>query len=462
MTENKPPSDTHENTPSRTSAPTTFPLQVSHPSPSVIQGRRVKVLVVDDDPRFQDNGPKAANPDILNINDKPDELLRKLLSTKFAITDSSLFVTQYHEALRFNSRRYAENSPPGFDRRLHVQKSTAAVPLRKIGWGSCGVVHEEKGTIHIVKRAIKVSDGNLGLAEECRLSNDFTMHERIEKAFGELGLFDNSDYHPALIPRLHNYLEKTERSCWRMTAELFSEGDRTPEDLLIAECIPPVHLVARHALIDHYCPEQLKPLVRTQDSNDDCLVRLYLGKRRDATDRPRTRRFFGLRNFPLCLDQMQDLGLDTKGYAYTMAHALATMHWKVQIDAADVEFVLGGRPSLAHGPIPSTAYDKVTHVWLLDFNQCQPMQMDQAGVDQAVKRFFDNDPYYPRPGQEDANEKDADLWQFFAHTYLAISAHLVDGVNAQLPELFITKVQEGMVSKRKEKARRAEGNPPSE
>ena len=34
--------------------------------------------------------------------------------------------------------------------------------------------------------------------------------------------------------------------------------------------------------------------------------------------------------------------------------------------------------------------------------------MNETGVDQAVKRFFDNDPYYPRPTQE-TSEKDKDI-----------------------------------------------------
>ncbi len=114
-----------------------------------------------------------------------------------------------------------------------------------------------------------------------------------------------------------------------------------------------------------------------------------------------------------------------------MADALAIMHWEARIDAADVEFVLGGDPCRAQEPLPavaklklskedsSTGVDAVqgqaaaTHLWPLDFNQCQPLSMDQEGVDQAVKWFFDNDAYYPRvPAATGCT--DEGLWETFA------------------------------------------------
>jgi hypothetical protein len=36
-------------------------------------------------------------------------------------------------------------------------------------------------------------------------------------------------------------------------------------------------------------------------------------------------------------------------------------------------------------------------MWLLGFNRCQDMTMDESGVNQAVDTYFVNDPYYPRP-----------------------------------------------------------------
>ena len=268
-------------------------------------------------------------------------------------------------------------------------------------------MYEQLGTTHVWKRAI---NGNAALSEDCRLENDLVMHKAVEAASNRV---NRKGFASRLrIPRLYSYMSRSEKTCWSTHAQLFAEGDRDSEDLLLSERIPPIHQIARQALIGVYCPQALQSGARIQSSNDDCLVRLYLGKRRDQTTRLQPRRFFGLRNFPLCLDQMHELGLDTASYAIAMAEALAVMHWNAKIDAADVEFVLGGPPSLTHVPLPSSEQtltsknlpsfisgsgSEGTHIWLLDFNQCQPIQMNEQGVDQAVKRFFDNDPYYPRP-----------------------------------------------------------------
>lgn len=55
-----------------------------------------------------------------------------------------------------------------------------------------------------------------------------------------------------------------------------SSGGQIPENLLLLEYIPPFHPLARHALIDHYCPEELRADAKLQESNNDCLVRPYL------------------------------------------------------------------------------------------------------------------------------------------------------------------------------------------
>lgn len=389
----------------------------------------------------------------LTTDDGPRDILRKMLTTYLDTSAYSSSVLQNLSALEMNARRTQQKSldqscvrpcNPG------AQQS----PIRAIGWGSCGVVYEQLGTTHVLKRAIR---GNAALSEECRLSNDLFMHKAVEEAldrYARKGSFA-PHFH---IPRLYSYMGRNDRLCWSTHAQLFSDGDRTPEDLLLSERIPPIHLVARHAIIDQFCPEELKVGARLQDSNNDCLVRLYLGKRRDHVTRLTPRRFFGLRNFPLCLDQMQDLGLDTAPYAIAFAEALAMMHWEAKIDAADVEFVLGGPPCLTHKTVPSLqtlqqlkatppadlpmsqSDTGVTHIWLLDFNQCQPITMDEQGVDQAVKRFFDNDPYYPRPAA--ASSEDQMLWQVFESRYLETGSRLVDQKHEQLPLSFMEKVKQ--------------------
>ncbi|OQE15524.1 hypothetical protein PENFLA_c031G00161 [Penicillium flavigenum] len=78
-----------------------------------------------------------------------------------------------------------------------------------------------------------------------------------------------------------------------------------------------------------------------------------------------------------------------------MAEALAMLHWIAGIDANDVEFVLA----------PCNGNDGATinnvlgrhSMWMLDFDLCRNMTMDENGVGKAVKAFWRNDPSYPRP-----------------------------------------------------------------
>ena len=407
---------------------------------------------------YEETGPAEA----LRIGDRPQDVLRKIMSLTFVMTESSSLFTQYHEARRRNAAKkhhdfsYAQGLSPS------PQEKPLLCP---VGRGSCGDVYAQLGMTHVLKRAI---NGNTSLSEKCRLENDFIVHQAVEEAFSRV-----AQWGIALrlrIPRLYSYMSRSDRSCWSTHARLFSELGRTPEDLLLSERIPPMYPAARQALINLYCPQDLKAGARLHSSNDDCLVRLYLGKRHDQTTRLQPRRLFGLWNFPLYLDQMQALGLDTTQYAFVMAEALAVMHWEAKIDAADVEFVLGGRPCLTHVPLPSYAQllastdrsvkssgpgSEVTHIWLLDFNQCQSIQMNELGVDQAVKRFFDNDPYYPRPAAS-FNRVDTELWEAFESQYRKVSQEIVgDGENT-LPGLFIDKVKQANLSRERTRAEAAE------
>lgn len=88
---------------------------------------------------------------------------------------------------------------------------------------------------------------------------------------------------------------------------------------------------------------------------------------------------------------MENLEADLPSCALQKADALAIMHSEARIDAADVEFALGGAPFLTLEPPPavteltnmeissSTDIDavqsntSVSHMWLLDFNECQPI-----------------------------------------------------------------------------------------
>ena len=65
------------------------------------------------------------------------------------------------------------------------------------------------------------------------------------------------------------------------------------------------------------------------------------------------------------------------------------------------------------------------------------MSMDKEGVDTAVKAFFKNDPYYPRPLGD--NAKDQQLWKVFRDRYLLTSQTFGE---TGLAQMFVKKVVE--------------------
>jgi hypothetical protein len=183
--------------------------------------------------------------------------------------------------------------------------------------------------------------------------------------------------------------------------------------------------------------------------NKDCLVRLYLGRRLKEV----TRSNVALRNFPLHVNDMEHMGLDTFMYAKIMAQALAVLHWQARVDANDVEFVLGSAPKLR---APASAAEmknsspndikflgqvldfnhRSIGIWLLDFNQCGDFAEGDAGLKQLVNGFYWNDPYYPRPVNMTAEDKK--LWESFKQAYLQTSSKFTKDEG---PVLFIQAVE---------------------
>ncbi|OAA69949.1 hypothetical protein LEL_09765 [Akanthomyces lecanii RCEF 1005] len=102
-------------------------------------------------------------------------------------------------------------------------------------------------------------------------------------------------------------------------------------------------LAVREVLAGHYCLSKQHAVSMAGDkSNESCLIRPYLGRRRPDPDQrggPK-QRFFSLRNLPLHVDQMEELDLPVEEYAVAMADALAFLHWSARVDAGDVEYVL--------------------------------------------------------------------------------------------------------------------------
>ncbi|RAQ68677.1 hypothetical protein COH21_013003 [Aspergillus flavus] len=361
----------------------------------------------------------------------PQALLKLLLSTRSVVSRSSSFAERQQAAVGCKS------------------------PFREIGTGSIGKVFEQAGTLW----AFKV----LLIDRTDKLWNNYLMHLRIQDSFDRLG--DGSG--GLEIPRAAWFTNK-ESEFWSENLHLFPDDPTFPRarEILCMERIFPLPQPVRHALIELFCNPNNVATAKSDALNKDCLVRLFLGRKRYGASRPGGSRFFSLRNYKLHVDQVKELQLDADEYAASMADALAIMHWHTRIDAMDIEFVLGSTPfdhnSVRRPPplqdivrlTPGTStFERTTNtvpnfkkrivsLWMLDFDACGPITMNTAGVNRAIKAFIENDPYCPRPHTEDAYPEQ--LWCLFSRRYLETGRKITAGGPSQsLPQQFI----QGVVAK---------------
>ncbi|KAH7160455.1 zinc finger protein-domain-containing protein [Dactylonectria estremocensis] len=299
--------------------------------------------------------------------------------------------------------------------------------FKKIGAGACGIIFAQRGKSMVIKLA-KNSDSN-------ELWNDFLQHKLIAESF--------SFYDPTAIklPKCYGFIPKDRSEFWDINQSLSRIAEplcHLPTHGLCTERILPLPEVTRQLLIDKY-------------------LRVYLGSLRGRSGGM----FFSLRNFKLHLNQLVDLRLDVTTMALSMGSALAIMHWAAQTDARDVEFVLGSiteplptmsaaeaaalLPNSWTGPPSDNLEDfhhRKTALWLLDFNQVRHITMDEDGLALAVEAFKLNDPYYPKPLQDDTVAKD--LWNTFAKSYLEMSQIILRSKGShdiqQLPGQFLKAV----------------------
>jgi hypothetical protein len=270
--------------------------------------------------RFQQRSSTNA-PHLRSPSFEQDLLVNLELADKLAGEDSKT------KLKRLLSIRSTISTSSSFAERQQAAVGTQA-SYRHIGRGTCGTVFEIPGTTFALKVAKTDSDA---------LWNDFTMHMRVLSHFYDLPVI-SSEIH---VPRCHWYASATDDEWWGENLERFPREFQSRSNVICCERILPIPKIIRESLIDEYCPVDLQTKAKSDPSNKDCLIRLYVGKRRE----PRSSRFFTLRNFLLHIDQMEDLEHDIDGISTNTADALAVLHWRVKIDADDVEFVLGSAPT---------------------------------------------------------------------------------------------------------------------
>lgn len=327
--------------------------------------------------------------------------------------------------------------------------------FRSIGKGFCAEIFQQADTGRVLKRAFN--------PQNLQLWNDYVSHQGIYQAIADsIGQELNINIH---VPKVFSYITRDSQSWWDQYRDKWpSAALREPTDLLNAELILPLPQTIRESLIAHYCAPHEHAAALADPKNRDCLIRVYLGVRRPNRTFPSN---FSLRNFEADLEIVDELQLEKVHHAQAMAVCLAEMHWTVGTDAADVEFVLGRAPEKWEPkfaelktlpPRTETQSDLnfqrgPVHMWLLDFNQCKPISMDEAGVKQAIAAFWQNDPYYPRPCPPD--HPDEELWTIFKTRYLQHSDE-----KAESRQILARQFIDGVVAEAIRRASTATTGPP--
>jgi hypothetical protein len=279
---------------------------------------------------------------------KPEEILARMLSTRSYISTTS-------------SLAALNNTPRG---------NPSQQQFLEIGHGQCGTVYAIVGTDTVVKlpnSPVKVP----------QLLADFKMHASVKEAMDDVENLMKLDIH---VPKLYSWETPKSKGFWTnysKTADAQNFG-------MISSRVFPVPLPVRKAIVDVLCPPSIqkqKSEFLAKPENKNCLIRIYLGRRMRNKTR-RNVKNFNLCNFPLYVNEMEDLQLDTCAFAHVMARTLAILHWKAGVDGNDIEFILGSSPFLSQVPRSDEImgedewslgdwFDysrRSISMWLIDFN----------------------------------------------------------------------------------------------
>lgn len=382
--------------------------------------------------KTQENRDRELRIEFEAAGQPPKESLQRLLSFRYEVSTRSSFA---------ETQQAAVGSIPQF---------------REIGTGSIGKVFEHPGTVWAYKLPLTDDVG--------KLWNNYVMSQRIQSSFNQLGRKAGQ----VLIPNTPWYAQAHTTAFWDFNLDRFAFTDqfqRRPRDVMCVERVLPLPKPTRERLIDLYCPEKHREATKKYEPNKDCLIKPLFGRKRQSNNS--RVQIFSLRNFKLHLDQIREIGFEEL-HAFdilnAMADALAVLHWHTKIDGMDIEFLLGSTPAeeqkvrrsmplelllTSKGPKSTFEYitnsnvdftRRVTNLWLLDFDACSGISMDEIGVEKACKAFLETEPFFPRPVERDLDPEAADLWSAFGDPYLHTANQFVENQYKHLPGLFLTTV----------------------
>jgi hypothetical protein len=224
--------------------------------------------------QYEDAPPPSILSSRAGTPDSIEQRLKRLFSVgSYVTTTSSNTVLQQAAHLDSNLQRY-----------------------RKIGAGACGTIFERIGTTVCFKLA--KHDWDI-------LWNDYLMHLQVVEAF---------DRNPTniFVPRAYWFVRGDHTDLWDAELPKLPEG-QIASAAFTSDRILPLRKATREVLIDCFCPPSLQAAAMAEPANRDCLVRIYLGRRRrQPQENARPQKSFSLRNLPLHLDQLMAICWDIR------------------------------------------------------------------------------------------------------------------------------------------------------
>ncbi|KAJ5554885.1 hypothetical protein N7461_003355 [Penicillium sp. DV-2018c] len=300
-----------------------------------------------------------------------------------------------------------------------------------IGRGTCGSIFEIPGT----DSAYKKGRDKDSLWNDANLTNTACRAVKETKACLQ-ELFPNVTI--PQVPLVTGWISESNlENWWRQNLPRFP-ADTQSGYLFQVQRIWPLPRPAREALIRLYFPRKLHRAAYEDPDNRACLVRPYLGQRRAQRDLSSPA--LSLQNFPLYLDQIEELQLEAVQLSEEMAIGLAIIHWKACLDGMDMEFVLGR--ATTDEELPSVIEDfravepfsvpagvirrRQVHLWMLDFDKADQLKLKESWkpcCDRMVTAVTANDPYFPNPAS--TGDLERRLWDTFERAYLLASSTLL-------------------------------------
>jgi hypothetical protein len=383
----------------------------------------------------------------------PRDVLRKALAVGAVPSTASAFAER-KEALR--------------------DANLCTLKLVQIGRGAFGTIFEIPGTGCCLKKTLTSPD---------KLWEEFIVGQRMrQKVNGTASdaIYTSEQLQKVIMPMVPRYLwsggmgDAESASRWfKDIGHIFpvkNEGQK-PGPIICLERIMPLPKLIRDSLIKLYFKPENRRKALADKANNNCLCRPYLGRRSsEIAPEKREKELQTLQNFPLYLDQLEELEMEPLTIAQDMALGLAAGHWSASANMLGVEYVIGSRPLTLPevrllvldadeeairnnssrrvrdmAPMETTQSDgrpsfrnRALQLWMIDFNKVsrtKPSLGDNYSkeIEQLVSDTRATDgPYYPRALPN--TEVDWKVWLTFAKTYISASKIILNHALSQLAD----------------------------